>query len=227
MQSRCFINSLINYSLIIIVFKKSNMNSKNNIRNHAKTAIPREQKQIEHKDSILSILDNYDKQLSDKIHKLEINDIFEFVLYLSARLYNPECVTCYFIIMFAYFAKVKHDYFFIVKPVLHVLIILLVTLISKHIIGRPRPNVRENVKRNFILRHKEKNCSMPSGDAMQSANFAVILIYYFNCYYGVLLIPFVMISRVYYFCHYVSDTVVGAFMGWIISYSLVVIFRDV
>ena len=227
MQSRCFINSLINYSLIIIVLKKSNMNSKNNIRNHAKTAIPREQKQIEHKDSILSILDNYDKQLSDKIHKLEINDIFEFVLYLSARLYNPECVTCYFIIMFAYFAKVKHDYFFIVKPVLHVLIILLVTLISKHIIGRPRPNVRENVKRNFILRHKEKNCSMPSGDAMQSANFAVILIYYFNCYYGILLIPFVMISRVYYFCHYVSDTVVGAIAGWIISYSLVVVLSDV
>ena len=227
MQSRCFINSLINYSLIIIVFKKSNMNSKNNIRNNAKTAIPREQKQIEHKDSILSILDNYDKQLSDKIHKLEINDIFEFVLYLSARLYNPECVTCYFIIMFAYFAKVKHDYFFIVKPVLHVLIILLVTLISKHIIGRPRPNVRENVKRNFILRHKEKNCSMPSGDAMQSANFAVILIYYFNCYYGILLIPFVMISRVYYFCHYVSDTVVGAIAGWIISYSLVVVLSDV
>ena len=227
MQSRCFINSLINYSLIIIVFKKSNMNSKSNIRNHAKTAIPREQKQIEHKNSILSILDNYDKQLSDKIHKLEINDIFEFVLYLSARLYNPECVTCYFIIMFAYFAKVKHDYFFIVKPVLHVLIILLVTLISKHIIGRPRPNVRENVKRNFILRHKEKNCSMPSGDAMQSANFAVILIYYFNCYYGILLIPFVMISRVYYFCHYVSDTVVGAIAGWIISYSLVVVLSDV
>ena len=227
MQSRCFINSLINYSLIIIVFKKSNMNSKSNIRNNAKTAIPRELKQIEHKDSILSILDNYDKQLSDKIHKLEINDIFEFVLYLSARLYNPECVTCYFIIMFAYFAKVKHDYFFIVKPVLHVLIILLVTLISKHIIGRPRPNVRENVKRNFILRHKEKNCSMPSGDAMQSANFAVILIYYFNCYYGILLIPFVMISRVYYFCHYVSDTVVGAIAGWIISYSLVVVFSDV
>ena len=158
---------------------------------------------------------------------LEINDIFEFVLYLSARLYNPECVTCYFIIMFAYFAKVKHDYFFIVKPVLHVLIILLVTLISKHIIGRPRPNVRENVKRNFILRHKEKNCSMPSGDAMQSANFAVILIYYFNCYYGILLIPFVMISRVYYFCHYVSDTVVGAIAGWIISYSLVVVLSDV
>ena len=203
------------------------MNSKSNIRNHAKTAIPREQKQIEHKDSILSILDNYDKQLSDKIHKLEINDIFEFVLYLSARLYNPECVTCYFIIMFAYFAKVKHDYFFIVKPVLHVLIILLVTLISKHIIGRPRPNVRENVKRNFILRHKEKNCSMPSGDAMQSANFAVILIYYFNCYYGILLIPFVMISRVYYFCHYVSDTVVGAIAGWIISYRLVVVLSDV
>ena len=227
MQSRCFINSLINYSLIIIVFKKSNMNSKNTIRNRAKTAIPREQKQIEHKDSILSSLDNYDKQLSDKIHKLEINDIFEFVLYLSARLYNPECVTCYFIIMFAYFAKVKHDYFFIVKPVLHVLIILLVTLISKHIIGRPRPNVRENVKRNFILRHKEKNCSMPSGDAMQSANFAVILIYYFNCYYGILLIPFVMISRVYYFCHYVSDTVVGAIAGWIISYSLVVVLSDV
>ena len=195
------------------------MISNNNISNHVKTP--------SQKFTLLSTLDKYDKTLSDKIHNLEINDICEFVLYISARLYNPECVTCYFVIIFAYFAKVKHDYFFIIKPFLHVLIILIVTLLSKHIIGRPRPNAKENIKRNFILRHKETNCSMPSGDAMQSANFAVILIYYFNCYYGVLLIPFVMISRVYYFCHYVSDTIVGAIAGWVISYSLVILFKDV
>ena len=195
------------------------MISNNNSSNHVNTP--------SQKFTLLSTLDKYDKTLSDKIHNLEINDICEFVLYISARLYNPECVSCYFVIIFAYFAKVKHDYFFIIKPLLHVLIILIVTLLSKHIIGRPRPNAKENIKRNFILRHKETNCSMPSGDAMQSANFAVILIYYFNCYYGVLLIPFGMVSRVYYFCHYVSDTIVGAIAGWVISYSLVILFKDV
>lgn len=195
-------------------------------KNNSNTVTQKKNNHIEQKITLLSTLDAYDKHFSDKIHNLEINDISEFILYISARLYNPECVTFYFVIMFAYFAKVKHDYFFIIKPLLHVLIILLVTLLSKHIIGRPRPNVKANIKRNFILRHKETNCSMPSGDAMQSANFAVILIYYFNCYYGVLLIPFVMISRVYYFCHYVSDTVVGAVAGWVISYSLVLLFKD-
>lgn len=97
----------------------------------------------------------------------------------------------------------------------------------KHLIGRTRPNEKENIKRNFNVRHREKNCSMPSGDAMQSANFAVILIYYFNTYLGIWLIPLVMISRVFYYCHYIMDTIVGAILGWGLSYGLVIILKDV
>ena len=200
--------------------------NQNNKSNESETK-PQNNEQTQTQATLLTKIDQLDKQLSEKIYNLEINDIFEFVLYLSARLYNPECVTCYFIIMFAYFAKVKQDYFIIFKPVLHVLIILLVTLIMKHLIGRTRPNEKENIKRNFNVRHREKNCSMPSGDAMQSANFAVILIYYFNTYLGIWLIPLVMISRVFYYCHYIMDTIVGAALGWGLSYGLVIILKDV
>ena len=90
---------------------------------------------------------------------------------------------------------------------------LIITLITKHIFGRPRPIPRDSVKRRFNCRSKETNCSMPSGDSMQCANFAIVIIYYFNNYYGLMLIPFVMFSRVFNFCHYIFDTVVGTLIG--------------
>ena len=71
---------------------------------------------------------------------------------------------------------------------------LIITLITKHIFGRPRPIPRDSVKRRFNCRSKETNCSMPSGDSMQCANFAIVIIYYFNNYYGLMLIPECFIS---------------------------------
>lgn len=84
-------------------FKHPNQNNKSNASNTK----PQNNEQTQIESTLLSKIDQLDKKLSEKIFNLEINDIFELVLYLSARLYNPECVTCYFIIMFAYFAKVK------------------------------------------------------------------------------------------------------------------------
>ena len=77
-------------------FKQPNQNNK---YNESETK-PQNNEQTQTQATLLTKIDQLDKQLSEKIYNLEINDIFEFVLYLSARLYNPECVTCYFIIMF-------------------------------------------------------------------------------------------------------------------------------
>ena len=79
---------------------------------------------------------------------------------------------------------------------------LIITLITKHIFGRPRPIPRDSVKRRFNCRSKETNCSMPSGDSMQCANFAIVIIYYFNNYYGLMLIPFVMFSLILFLSLY-------------------------
>ena len=116
-------------------------------------------------------------------------------------------------LMFAYHAIVYKNYYFIIKPLTHVITMLIITLITKHIFGRPRPIPRDSVKRRLNCRSKETNCSMPSGDSMQCANFAIVIIYYFNNYYGLMLIHFVMFSRVFYFCHYIFDTVVGTLIG--------------
>ena len=105
-------------------------------------------------------------------------------------------MVCYFILMLAYHAIVYKNYYFIIKPLTHVITI-----------------PRDSVKRRFNCRSKETNFSMPSGDSMQCANFAIVIIYYFNNYYGLMLIPFVMFSRVFYFCHYIFDTVVGTLIG--------------
>ena len=170
--------------------------------------------------SLLSKLDLMDKSLSTPIYKLETNCLIEFLIYSFARLFNPDFMACYFILMFAYHAIVYKNYFFIIKPLTHVLVILIVTLVTKHIIGRPRPQIMEGVKRRFNCRSKETNCSMPSGDSMQCASFAIVWIFYFNHFYGLLLIPFVMFSRVFYFCHYLMDTVVGTIMGLLVAVAM-------
>lgn len=178
-----------------------------------------------HSTSLIKKIDKIDKKYSEMIHLLEVNKVVEVFLYICARFYNPECVTVYFILMLAYQSIIKQDYFFVCKPILHVLIMLLITLLMKCVIARQRPALKDNVKRIFNVRNREKNCSMPSGDAMQAANFSVVMICYLDNYWAIYLIPFVMISRIFYWCHYITDTVVGALIGGIVSYCLYILLK--
>ena len=165
--------------------------------------------------NIISKIIFFDKKYSEIIHKSEVNIILELLLFIAARLYNPECVTIYFIIMFYY-----TNLIFILKPLTHVIICLLITLIMKHIIKRIRPNLYNNIKRRYNLRDRETNCSMPSGDSMQAANFAIIFYCYYGKIFGFFLIIPVMISRIFFCCHYIMDTIVGVLIGFIVSFSL-------
>ena len=171
--------------------------------------------------SFLEKLDSYDKKLSSYIHNLEINCFLEYLIYIFARMYNVDTITSYFILTFIYFAYFYNNYTFIIRPLIHVIIILIITLLSKSFFGRKRPNENKEVIRLFNCRSCENNCSMPSGDSMQAANFAILFLYYFGNFFGFFLIPFVMFARIFYFCHYVFDTVIGALMGFFISYILV------
>ena len=62
---------------------------------------------------------------------------------------------------------------------------------------------------------------MPSGDSIQSANFAVLILFYLGNFTGFILIPFVMFARIFYFCHYIMDTVIGVLIGLSVSWILV------
>ena len=171
--------------------------------------------------SPLSKIDQYDKNLSNYIQTLEVNPIIEFIIYIFARLFNPDLMISYFIILFFYHFYYYNNYTFIIKPLIHVLVTLIITLVTKSIFKRPRPNIKENVKRIFNCRNKETNYSMPSGDSMQSANFAILTLFYLGNFFGFILIPFVMFARIFYFCHYILDTVIGTLVGLCVSWALV------
>jgi membrane-associated phospholipid phosphatase len=168
----------------------------------------------------INILDHYDKKISSHIHELEIHHKCEHFIYLIARLFNPDFILSYLFIIFIHSIYSHSDYYFVLKPIIHTIFALLVTLSMKKITARPRPNVLEKIKRKYNLRQHEKNCSMPSGDSLQSANYAMILFLYYNTYIGIFLIPFVMFSRIFYSCHFILDTVVGSLLGLAISYGI-------
>ena len=203
--------------------KKEDKNYNTIVENSEKIILSTE-KQVKLYDpsqSPLSKIDQYDKNLSNYIQTLEVNPIIEFIIYIFARLFNPDLMISYFIILFIYHLYYYNNYTFIIKPLIHVLVTLIITLVTKSIFKRPRPNIKENVKRIFNCRNKETNYSMPSGDSMQSANFAILTLFYLGNFFGFILIPFVMFARIFYFCHYILDTVIGTLVGLCVSWALV------
>jgi membrane-associated phospholipid phosphatase len=170
--------------------------------------------------NIIYSLDYYDKIYSDRIHCLELPPAYEKFVYLLARLFNPDFIISYLLLILIYKYFIFQDLFFVLKPLTHTILCLIITLYLKKLIARQRPLHKINVKRLFDLRKNEKNCSMPSGDSLQCANFAMIILCYFNINLGLFLIPCVMFSRIFYFCHYILDTIVGALLGLFLSYNI-------
>ena len=179
------------------------------------------------KNFILKFFDYYDKKLSNYIYDLEFPEKFEFLIYINARVYNPDLIFLYFLILFLYNIYYYNDYYFIIKPLIHVISVLIICLIFKYIIGRHRPKIKKISKRKYNCRMYEHNYSMPSGDAAQSGNFAFLLLYYYNNYYGFFLIPLVMFGRVFYFCHYIFDTIIGAIIGYFVSFYVSILLKNI
>ena len=93
------------------------------------------------------------------------------------------------------------------------LMILCVTLM-KYAIKRERPKRRSDTTRLSDLRAKEAGTySMPSGDAGAAAVFCLLVSVEMGMHSVWLLMPLVMLGRVYYQCHWIGDTVVGLIIG--------------
>ena len=166
----------------------------------------------------INYLDNLDKQISKPLHKYTPNFIIECIFYVFARLFNINSVIFYLLCVLVYsFIKYKNGYLAII-PICHVICGGIFTIVIKIIIRRPRPRIK--VKKNFKL--KENTHSMPSGDTLQAAIFATMIILYFKCYlrfFALLLIPAAMLGRIFYNLHYLFDCIIGAILG--ISISIV------
>lgn len=101
---------------------------------------------------------------------------------------------------------------------------LLITYILKRKISRIRPPLfvprAEALK--FDFRGREKNHSMPSGDSMQATIFWSLMAHFqiIPVWMAGLLALFTMFARVYYMCHYPTDTLFGAFVGFGVFHTI-------
>ena len=84
----------------------------------------------------------------------------------------------------------------------------------KHGIKRERPKKRWAATRLNDLRGKETGTfAMPSGDSSAGAVFCALVAIEMGMPWIYILMPFVMLGRVYYQCHWIGDTIVGFFVG--------------
>jgi len=84
----------------------------------------------------------------------------------------------------------------------------------KYVIRRKRPKSYSGTTRISDLRGKEKGTfAMPSGDCSAAAVFCAMVTVEIGLPYIYILMPFVMLGRVYYQCHWLGDTIAGCFVG--------------
>ncbi len=54
---------------------------------------------------------------------------------------------------------------------------------------------------------------MPSGDTSQGALWCALTMFFFDSNFTIYLIPIIAYGRVYFRCHWIGDTIAGAFLG--------------
>lgn len=154
----------------------------------------------------------------DFIHNSTITGgIFEYLMAVFAVSFNNE------IVAFVYALGLFHLPYDIKNFVLCALLPsggLLVTYVLKRKISRIRPTlfVPRAQALIFDFRGREKNHSMPSGDSTQAAIFWSLMAHFqvVSGWTAGVLALFTMLARVYYMCHYPTDTLLGAFVGFIV-----------
>ena len=167
----------------------------------------------------ISKLDNFDKKISLPLQSYTPNIFIEILFFIGAKIFNTITVILYLVFLLIFCILVQKNIKAFLIYLCHVITGGLITLFTKILIGRERPTL--SVKRHFHkVRKRETSNSMPSGDSLQAANFAMIMILYFNGnikYLSLAVIPYSMIGRVFYNCHYWFDCIIGAFLGIFIS----------
>lgn len=118
---------------------------------------------------MLKSLDNLDRSLSNQVHSLHLPQPFDFIITLFGYLFNrPHCFL--FIGFFCGVVVPQHEgkteslWFYLLYYYQLIGSTLVVVLVLKKVLKRPRPVCPNLIIRKFNLRGLENNCAMPSGD---------------------------------------------------------------
>jgi len=110
--------------------------------------------------------------------------------------------------------KLAYGFCFFILYGLSLLMMVCCTQIMKYTIKRERPVRRSDTTRISDLRGKEVGTyAMPSGDSSAAAVFCLLVAVEIGWPMIYVLMPLVMLGRVYYQCHWLGDTIVGLFVG--------------
>ena len=121
------------------------------------------------------------------------------------------------------FMKIRFGVLFMFIYFITALAMISTVQLLKISLKRARPEPSPNAIRIGSLRNAELGTySMPSGDAAAAALFCYLYYSMLKLPAVYLILPLVMLGRVYYHCHWFGDTIVGVLIGtfWgIIAYA--------
>jgi membrane-associated phospholipid phosphatase len=137
-----------------------------------------------------------------------------------AYIFNPSMIAFTWLLALVLKGSLQH----ILVGALQVVLVLLTTTLLKRLTGRHRPELytpRQDLL-HYNFRSKETNLSMPSGDSAQAAAFWTFVNTQLGLPLGlaVVMTGCTMYARVYFMCHFIGDTLVGAAIGSAISLSV-------
>jgi membrane-associated phospholipid phosphatase len=185
-----------------------------------------------------------DEYYSYKIHQLQFNEADYLVGFFGLCCSLQGAVpTVLFIYLCLYYNVLFHPITIPLNSMLRFLaynslFTLYITTYLKRLTARHRPHTLTIKPRQFDIRGRLKNNSMPSGDSAQSVVVALSVYLFtqttsttgfFNPNsFILLLIPFVIFARIYFGAHYFLDCIVGAILaaGIILSHYFIFFLID-
>jgi membrane-associated phospholipid phosphatase len=178
-----------------------------------KNIITGQRYQVSQRRKVLHFLENWDHRLSFPIHQLRWHIALDYIVIFPALLFSAHSIPLLIFLSF----------FIVPLPVVGTLITgtlttLTVTASLKKYLRRIRPGLHTAAYRVFNIRAWEKTNAMPSGDSAQAGLWCTIFAMYFQNPSLYLLVPCTQFGRVYFACHWVGDTIVGAIIGILIGH---------
>ena len=163
-----------------------------------------------------------EEDISRKIFRYEGGALLNTIAYLFSLVFMEEFAPVTIISThFLYSKNLKTTAQYLVCFIAN----LIMTLLVKTLLWRKRPGddeIPKKTTKTLFFRNKQGNGSFPSGDTIQAWCLATFVYLKLGCggiFYALtplaIMIPF---SRIYLFCHYISDCVFGALIAFLTTY---------
>ena len=169
---------------------------------------------------LLEKLDYIDAAISNKIASLELGIFIECFIVIPTLMSSPVGIPLFIAFNVLYY----RSFVFLVSMLLG----LIFSEGIKKMAQRKRPDLQAHKPLNITqhLMHVD-SFSMPSGDTLQSAVFAIVCVYHLEWYLSTfLIIPWAAFGRVYWGNHWIGDTVIGGAIGMVVSTIICMNFQD-